>query len=369
MTEKKLDLTGSYQEKVERLETWSGFPVKGIYTPEDVAQIGYKEDLGNAGDYPFTRGAYAAMYRSKLWTKRGITGFGTASETNQRLKVQIQEGVSGLDVIRDVPGHHALDADHPMASGQVGRLGVSLSTAVEMRQLLDGLPGDKVTVAFDDASSINAPVTMAQYIVANERMGVAPDKLRFTIQNDPLHTRYCGFRIGNPIDLCLKMNADQVEYAARNNLKVDNQVNLYDLREQGINAAQELGLGFSIAIAYLQEALKRGLTIDDVAPRRAFVLSCHIDFFEEICKFRAARRMWARIMKERFGAKNPRSWLFRFAGRTAGCSLPPHQIQNNIVRVAYETMASVLGGAQAVVPACFDEPVSIPTEEDRKSVV
>lgn len=367
MPEKEaVDLRQSYLEKAKRLTTWSGLPVKESYTPEDMEGVDYERDIANCGEYPYTRGIFKNMYRGRLWTRRQITGFGLPSQTNERLKFQIASGTSGLDVIIDNPGMYGIDADHPIAAGQAGRLGASLTTLLEMEQMLDGIPGDKVTQVFDNSGAIVSPVSMAQYLVANDKKGIDRGKLRLTVQNDPLHMRYNGIRISNPIDLCLKMNADMVEYTVKNNLRVDNQVNLYDQREFGVNASQEIAFGFAIAIAYIEEALKRGLSIDDIAPRRAFVCSVHIDFFEEICKFRAARRMWARIIKERYRAQNPRSWLFRFGARTAGCSLPAQQIQNNIIRIAFESLAGVLGGAQAVVPCCYDEPVSIPTAESHQ---
>lgn len=363
MTQKEIDLTQAYLRKAQRVITWSGLPVNELYNPADLKGSDYEKDIADSGEYPFTRGIYRNMYRGRLWTMRQITGFGLPSETNERFKFEIDAGASGLDVNLDQPTHNAIDPDHPLAVGQPGRLGAAMATLLEMEQMMEGIPGDKTSIVFDTSTAAFIPVVLAQYLIANEKKGIDKSQLRLTIQNDPLHLRYCGYAIANPIDICMKINADLVEYVVRNNIRCDNQVNLYDQREFGVNAYQEIAFGFSNAIAYIEEALKRGLTIDEIAPRRAFVCSVHIDFFEEICKFRAARRMWARIMKERYGAQNPRSWLFRFGARTSGYSLPAQQVKNNIMRVAFETLAGVLGGAQAVVPACYDEPVAIPTEE------
>lgn len=369
MKEKDSKIVESNLEQEQARKTWSGITLKELYTPEDVRNIDYDKDIAASGEYPFTRGIYRDMYRGRLWTSREITGLGTPTQTNERLKFELESGARGLDVISDMPGQMGIDPDHPRAKGEVGRLGASLTTLLEMEQMLDGIPCDQITFVFDNSPAHIASTTLAQYLVANEKRGVSKDKLNFTIQNDPWHIFLCGGGAAGeerPLDLALKVRTDVLEYGVREGIQLYNQVNLYDMRELGVTAPQEIAFAFSIAIAYMDEALKRGLTIDEIVSRTAFVCSCHIDFFEEIAKFRAARRMWARLIRERYKSENKRSWRFRFGVHTAGCSLYPQQIPNNIVRVAYQVLAAALGGAQAIVPCCFDEPVSTPTAESHR---
>jgi len=359
-------LTEVYFERPKKMETGSGFSVQEVYTPKDTINIDYEGDVADPGQYPYTRGIYRDMYRGRYWTRREVCGYGTAAETNARLKFHLEEGASGLSVIPDIPSHMGMDGDHPHAMEEVGLQGAPLTSLRDMEDLMAGIPLDQISMSFNE-SACSCPVTLAQYIIVAEKQGVDIAKLRGTIQNDPLHARYCGYRPTNPIDLSVRTSTDIIEYCTKQMpLWITGNVNMYDWREMGINAPQEISFGFAVALAYIDGALKRGLDIDDFAPRRGFYCSAHMDFFEEIAKLRAARRMWARIMKGKYGAKTSRSLLFRFGVHTAGCSLFPQQPLNNIVRVAYEALAAVLGGVQSLHCCSYDEPMSLPTEESHR---
>ncbi|MFA4910006.1 MAG: methylmalonyl-CoA mutase family protein [Desulfobacteria bacterium] len=364
MEDKFEKLEKAYYEGAKRLKTWSGFPVKEVYTPDDLSGIDYSKDIGNPGDYPYTRGIHSNMFRGRVWTKRELCGFGTPADTNKRLKYLTEEGQSGLNFINDLPTALGIDSDHPLAEGEIGVIGVPLSSLKDMESLMEGIPIDKVSVSIV-VSTCTAPIVLAQYIALADKRGVDISTVKGTIQNEPLKGRYCGFGPNTAhTDLCLQSAVDIIEYCTKNmpNWYTIN-VNLYDLRETGINAYQEIGFGFSMAIAYIKAALKRGLKIDEFTPRMAFYCSSHIDFFEEVAKLRAARRLWAKIMKEKFEAKDPRSIKFRFGVHTAGCSLVPQQPMNNIIRVAYEALAAVLSGVQSLHCCSYDEPIALPTEE------
>jgi methylmalonyl-CoA mutase N-terminal domain/subunit len=355
-----------YREKVQTTTTLSGIPVKELYTPVDTEDISYVRDIGDSGQYPFTRGVYSNMFRGRYWTRREVCGFGTPSDTNKRLLEQIQEGVGGLNVIVDMPTRFGVDVQHPLAEGEVGAAGVPLTSLKDMEVLTSEIAISDVSFSLISSSCV-APIVLSQYIVVAKRAGLDISKLRGTIQNDTLSTRFCGMGEATPPDLALKISADIIEFCTKN-MPLWNpiNVNMYDLRETGISAPQELAFGFANAIAYIEEVLQRGLDIDDFAPRFAFYCSAHIDFFEEIAKLRAARRMWARIMKERFGAKDPKSWKFRFGIHTAGCSLVAQQPLNNIVRVAFEALAAVLGGVQSLHCCSYDEPIALPHETTQR---
>ena len=364
MEDKFKKLEKAYYEGAKRLKTWSGFQVKDVYTPEDTKEIDYSKDIGDPGNFPYTRGIHENMFRGRVWTKRELCGFGTPADTNKRLKYLTEEGQSGLNFINDLPTALGIDSDHPLADGEIGIIGVPLSSLKDMEILMDGIPIDKVSVSIV-VSTCTAPIALAQYIALAEKRGVETSGLRGTIQNEPLKGRYCGFGPNTAhTDLCLQSAVDIIEYCTRNmpNWYTMN-VNLYDLRETGINACQEIGFGFSMAMAYIRAVLKRGLKIDEFTPRMAFYCSSHIDFFEEIAKLRAARRLWAKIMTEKFGAKNPKAIKFKYGVHTAGCSLVPQQPMNNIIRVAYEAMAAVLSGVQSLHCCSYDEPIALPTEE------
>jgi len=353
----------AYYEKPTALETWSGLSLKDCYGPEDISGLDYRKEIGAPGDYPYTRGIHRDMFRGRYWTRREVTGYGTPEETNERLKYLVTEGSSGLNVIPDNPSIMGLDSDHPRAKGEVGVQGVPMCTLQDMELLMKDMRLEKISMSLI-ASSTQTPVALSQYVALAQEKGLKPSDLAGTTQNDPIHCRYAGFKISSPIDLALKTGVDVIEYCTLNMPRwYPINVNLYDLREQGLSAPQEVAFGFSMAMLYIQGALERGLDIDAFGPRFAFYCSAHIDFFEEIAKLRAARRIWAKIMKERFGAKNPRSWQFKFGVHTAGCSLVPQQAMNNIIRVAYEAMAAVLAGVQSLHCCSYDEPIALPTEE------
>lgn len=356
------DLLKAYFEKLETPATWSGLPTKPFYRPEDQADLDYRRDLGDPGEFPYARGVHADMYRGRLWTRREVCGFGSARDTNQRLRFQLSQGVSGLSVIDDNNGSLGIDADHPVGIAEAGLQGVSVSSLRDMEDLFDGIPIDKVSVSFD-ISGLDCIAWMAMYVAAAEQRGVDLAALRGTVQNDTLHFQFCGYGNSCPVDLGLKTSVDIIEFCTRRMpLWYTGNANLYDMRENGLDAAQELAFGLSLAGVYIEKAIERGLAADDFAPRRAFYCSCHMDLFEEVAKLRAARKMWARIMRERFGANSPRSLQFRFGVHTAGCSLYPQQPLNNAIRIAYEAMAAVLAGAQSIHTCSYDEPSGLPTE-------
>lgn len=353
----------SYQEKVSARKTWSGLPLKGFYGPDDVADLKYERDRGNPGQFPYARGIHGDMFRGRFWTLREVCGYGTPEESNERCRYLMAEGVGGLNVIPDNPSIMGLDSDHPRAADDVGLQGVPMCSLQDMELLMDGIPMDKISMSLI-VSSTQTPVALSQYIALAENRGLKPENLAGTTQNDPIHCRYAGFSVSCPLNLALKTAVDVIEYCSLHMPRwYPINVNMYDLREQGLTAPQEIAFGFSMALLYVEGVLARGLTIDAFAPRFAFYCSAQMDFFEEIAKYRAARRIWARLMKERFGAKDPKSWQFKFGVHTAGCSLVPHQTDNNIIRVAYEALAAVLGGVQSLHCCSYDEPIALPSEE------
>jgi methylmalonyl-CoA mutase N-terminal domain/subunit len=357
------DYMKAYYEKPTSFKSWSGFDLNALYTPDDRQGANYQRDIADAGQYPFTRGIHADMFRGRLWTRREVVGIGSPADTHERLKYLFECGGTGLNTIADVTYEMGLDADHPWALNEVGLTGVNITSIQDMETLTKDIPLDKVSWSLITASTAAAP-TMAQYVAVAENRAYDPANLRGSIQNDPIHFRYCGFKPACPLDLSIKLGADVMEYCTRNMPKwYYTTVNMYDLREQGITAPQEVAFGFGIAMCYIDELLRRGLSIDEFAPRFTFYVSCHIDFFEEIAKIRAARRMWARLMSDKYGAKNPRSMHFRFAVHTAGCSLIPQQPLNNITRVSYQALAAVLGGVQSLHCCSYDEPICLPTEK------
>ncbi len=360
---KKTDNLQGYYEKSDGKTTSSGLPVNDCYSPEDQKSDTYSEKIGDPGDYPYTRGIHKDMFRGRLWTKREVSGFGTPEETNRRLNYLIQEGAGGLNVIPDNPSIMGIDSDHPRARGEVGVQGAPMCTMQDMEKMMKGLPLEKLSMSLI-ASSTQTPVALSQYIALAENQGLKASDLKGTTQNDPIHCRYAGFSVSCPTDLSLKTAVDVIEYSTLNMPGwYPINVNMYDLREQGLNAPQEVAFGFAMAIVYIQGVLDRGLDIDQFASRFAFYCSAHMDFFEEIAKLRAARRIWAKIMKDRFGAKDPKSMKFKFGVHTAGCSLIPFQPKNNIIRVAYEAMAAVLAGVQSLHCCSYDEPIALPTED------
>lgn len=353
----------AYYEKPRSAKTWSGFDMKEIYTPKDRADKDYEKAVADAGQYPFTRGIHPNMFRGRYWTRREVIGIGSPADTHERVKLLTDHGGSGLNTIADITYEMGLDADHPWAMSEVGLTGVNISHIKDMETLTEGIPLDKVSWSLITASTV-ASVTMAQYVAVAQGRGYDIRGLRGSVQNDPIHFRYCGFRPACPLDLSIRLGCDVMEYCTRNMPKwYYTTVNLYDLREQGITAPQEVAFGFGIAMIYIDELIRRGLSIDEFGPRFTFYVSCHVDLFEEVAKIRAARRLWARLMKEKYGAKDPHSMQFRFAVHTAGCSLVPQQPLNNIVRISYEALAAVLAGVQSLHCCSYDEPICLPTEK------
>jgi len=367
MEDKFKKLTESYAEGAKSAETWSRIPIKTVYTPKDIEDLDYDTSIGDPGEYPYTRGIHPEMFKGRFWTRRELCGYGTPTDTNKRLKYLAGEGQGGLNFINDLPTALGIDPDHPQAIGDIGVAGVPLSSLKDMELLMDSIPMENISTSIV-VSTCSAPVVLAEYVALAQNKGLDISKMRGTIQNEPLKGRYCGYGPStNHIDLCLKTSVDVIEYCTENMpLWYTINVNLYDLRENGIGAAQEIAFGFSMAIGYIEEALSRGLQIDDFAPRIAFYCSAHIDFLEEIAKLRAARKLWAKIMKERFGATDPRSLKFKFGVHTAGCSLVPQQPLNNIIRVAYEALAAVLAGAQSLHCCSYDEPIALPSEKSQR---
>ena len=348
-------------ERQKEFYTISGIPVKRVYTPEDIKDLNYMRDLGFPGEYPFTRGIHATMYRGRIWTMRQFSGFGTAEQTNQRFKYLLKEGETGLSIAFDYPTIMGYDSDHPMARGEVGRCGVAVSSLKDMEILLDGIPLDKVTTSM----TINGPTAMilAMYIAVGDKQGVPREKLGGTVQNDMLKEFIAQKLVIFPPRPSVKLVCDVIEFCTKYMPKWNPiSISGYHIREAGADAVQELAFTLADGITYVEEMLKRGLKVDDFAPRLSFFFASHNNFFEEIAKFRAARRMWAKIMKERFGAKNPRSMWMRMHVQTSGCTLTAQQPLNNIVRVTLQALAAVLGGTQSLHTNSFDEALCLPSE-------
>jgi len=348
-------------ERKEEFLTNSYILVKRIYTPLDVKHLDYVRDLGFPGEYPFTRGVYPTMYRARLWTMRQYAGFGTAEQTNQRFKYLLEHGQTGLSVAFDFPTQLGYDCDYPLAKGEVGKAGVSVSTLRDMEIIFDRIPLDKVTTSM----TINAPATilLSMYIAVAEKQGVSQEKLGGTVQNDILKEYAARGMYIFPPKSSMKLVTDIFEYCSKyvprwNTISISG----YHIREAGATAVQEVAFTLANAIAYVQAAIDRGLDLDKFASRLSFFFAAHNNFFEEIAKFRAARRLWAKIMRERFDAKNPAAWRLRFHTQTSGCTLTAQQPLNNIIRVTLQTLAAVLGGTQSLHTNSFDEALALPSE-------
>ncbi len=346
----------------ERFVTVSGLPVDILYTPADIKDLDYLRDLGFPGEYPFTRGIRHNMYRGRLWTMRQFSGFGTARDTNARYKFLLAHGETGLSVAFDFPTLYGRDSDDPMARGEVGRCGVAVSSLEDMETLFDGIPMGEVSTSM----TINGPaaVLWAFYIVAAEKQGVPSEKLRGTIQNDILKEYIAQKSWLFPPEPSLRIITDIMAFGAKHVPKWNTiSISGYHIREAGSTAAQELAFTLKDGMTYVEAGIKAGLDVDTFAPRLSFFFNSHLDFFEEIAKFRAARRIWAREMRETFKAKKPESWLLRFHTQTAGCSLTAQQPENNIVRTAFQALAAVLGGTQSLHTNSMDETWALPTEK------
>lgn len=347
-------------ERRERFITTSSEPVNRLYTPLDIADMDYVRDLGLPGQYPYTRGIHPTMYRSRPWTMRMFAGFGTAEETNERFSYLLDQGQTGLSIAFDLATLMGYDTDAPEAEGEFGKCGVAVSSLQDMEILLSGIPLEKVSTSMTINSP--APVIWAMYIAAAEKQGVRPDQLRGTLQNDILKEYIAQKEYIFPPEPSMRLVTDTIEFGMEN-LPQWNTISIsgYHIREAGSTAAQELAFTLADGMEYVRWALERGMDIDDFAPRLSFFFNAHNGFFEEIAKYRAARRIWAHEMKETFKAKNPRSWLMRFHAQTAGVSLTAQQPENNIVRVAVQALAAVLGGTQSLHTNSMDEALALPS--------
>ncbi|MEM9775482.1 MAG: methylmalonyl-CoA mutase family protein [Chloroflexota bacterium] len=350
-----------FPERKDEFSTSSDIEIDRLFTPADTNGV-YGEKLGFPGAYPFTRGVQPTMYRSRFWTMRQYAGFSTAKESNERYKYLLEQGQTGLSVAFDLPTQIGYDSDDPMALGEVGKVGVSIPSLADMRILLDGIPLDKVSISM----TINAPaaILLAMVIAVGKEQGVDPKQLRGTIQNDILKEYIARGTYIYPPKPSMRLITDIFDYCGRevprwNTISISG----YHIREAGSTAVQEVAFTLANGIAYVQTALQAGLDIDNFAKQLSFFFNAHNNFLEEIAKFRAARRMWAKIMKERFGAKNPKSWKLRFHTQTGGSTLTAQQPENNVVRVAMQALAAVLGGTQSLHTNGRDEALSLPTED------
>jgi len=352
----------NHPERKRNFHTTSEIPIKRLYTPEDMQNLDYLKDLGFPGEFPFTRGLHATMYRGRLWTMRMFAGYGTADQTNQRFKYLLDEGETGLSIAFDYPTIMGYDPDHPLATGEVGICGVAVSSLKDMEVLLDQIPLDKVTTSM----TINGPAAMllAMYVAVGDKQGIPRERIGGTTQNDMLKEFFAQKLCIFPPKPSLKLVTDIIEYCTRH-LPRWNPVSIsgYHIREAGANALQELAFTLYDGITYVESILERGLKVDDFAPRLSFFFASHNNLFEEVAKFRAARRLWAKIMKERFHAKNPRSMWMRMHVQTSGCTLTAKQPLNNITRTTIEALAAVIGGTQSLHTNSFDEALCLPTEE------
>jgi methylmalonyl-CoA mutase, N-terminal domain len=341
--------------------TISGLPIEPLYSPENV-DLDVERGLGRPGEYPFTRGVYPSMYRGRLWTMRQFAGFGTAEETNARFRYLLEHGQTGLSTAFDMPTLMGYDSDHPRALGEVGREGVAIDSLADMETLFAGIPLGEVSTSM----TINSPaaILLAFYVCVGDEQGVPRERLRGTVQTDILKEYIAQKEYIFPPEPSMRLVVDMVEFCARELPRMHPiSISGYHIREAGSTAAQELAFTLADGFAYVDAALERGLGVDDFAPRLSFFFNAHIDFFEEIAKYRAARRIWARELRERYGAKDPRSWLMRFHTQTAGVSLTAQQPHVNVVRTALEALAAVLGGTQSLHTNSYDEALALPTEE------
>ncbi len=353
---------GKHPERRESFETSSGIEAQCLYTPADGGGEPYVEKLGFPGEYPFTRGVQPTMYRGRFWTMRQYAGFGTATETNERFRYLLEQGQTGLSVAFDLPTQMGYDPDHPMARGEVGKVGVSIASIEDMRRLFDKIPLDRVSTSM--TINATAAILLSLYIAVAEEQGVEPGALRGTIQNDLLKEYVARGAYIFPPRPSLRITTDIFAYC-RENLPKFNTISIsgYHIREAGSTAAQEVAFTLAHGIAYVQAAIDTGLEVDAFAGRLSFFFGCHNNFLEEIAKFRAARRLWAMIMRERFGAKKDKSCSLRFHTQTCGATLVAQQPENNVVRVAMQALAAVLGGTQSLHTNSRDEAISLPTQD------
>ena len=353
--------TAKVPERLPEFTTVSNQPIEKLYTPDNIKDFDYMKDLGFPGEYPYTRGVQPTMYRGRLWTMRQFAGLGTAEDTNQRFKYLINHGETGLSTAFDMPTLMGYDSDSPMSRGEVGKCGVAIDTLKDMEVLFDGIDLSKVTTSM----TINPPasILLAMYICVAEKQNVGMDKIGGTIQNDMLKEFIAQKTFMLPPEPSIKLIVDTVEFCTKNVPKWNTiSISGYHIREAGSTAVQELAFTLADGIGYVQACIDRGMDVDSFAPRLSFFFNSHIDFFEEIAKYRAARRIWSKVMKERFKAKNPKSWMLRFHTQTAGCSLTAQQPYNNVVRTAFQGLSAVLGGTQSLHTNSLDEVLALPTE-------
>ena len=360
-------LAKTLQRQPERDEAFatSSQPVERLYTPLDITGLDYLRDLGFPGEYPFTRGVQPTMYRGRHWTMRQYAGFGTAEESNQKFRYLLSQGQTGLSVAFDLPSQLGYDSDDPMAIAEVGQVGVAIDSLYDMETLFDGIPMDRVSTSM----TINAPaaVMLAMYVVAGEKQGVSPAKLNGTVQNDVLKEYVARGTYIFPPAPSVRLAADIMVYCAKNVPQWNTiSVSGYHIRDAGATAAQEIGFSFANARAYMDAALERGLAVDEFAPRISWIFNTHNNFFEEIAKYRALRRLWARLLKEQYGAQDARSMMLRTHTQTGGSTLVAQQPENNIVRASIQSLAAVIGGVQSIALSCFDEALALPTDEAQR---
>ena len=360
--DKVMKTLSKFPERKEEFSTGSNIEVNRLYTPEDNENLDYEGDLGYPGQYPFTRGVQPTMYRGKLWTMRQYAGFATAEESNKRYKYLLEQGQTGLSVAFDLPTQIGYDSDAPLSEGEVGKVGDAIDSLKDMEILFEGIPLDKVSTSM----TINAPasILLAMYIAVAEKQGVPKSKLRGTIQNDILKEYIARGTYIFPPEPSMRLITDIFEYCSKNVPKWNTiSISGYHIREAGATAIQEVAFTLADGIAYVEAAIKAGLDVDEFAPRLSFFFNAHNDFLEEVAKYRAARRLWARIMKERFKAKKEKSMMLKFHTQTAGSTLTAQQPDNNIIRVTIQTLAAVLGGTQSLHTNSRDEALALPTEE------
>jgi methylmalonyl-CoA mutase N-terminal domain/subunit len=349
-------------ERQAEFATTAGIPLERLYTPLEVADQQYERDLGFPGEYPFTRGVQPTMHRGRLWTMRQYAGFGTAEATNHRFQYLLREGQTGLSVAFDLPTQMGYDSDHPMVDGEVGKVGVAIDSLVDMELLLQGLPLEKVSTSM--TINATAAILLCMYIAVAEGQGVPRKELAGTIQNDILKEYIARGTYIFPPAPSMRLITDTCAFCAAEMPRWNSiSVSGYHIREAGATAVQEVAFTLGDGIAYVEAAIRAGLPVDGFAPQLAFFFNAHNALLEEVAKFRAARRLWARIMRERFGATDPRSWMLRFHAQTAGSALTAQQPQNNVVRVAVQALAAILGGAQSLHTNSRDEALGLPTEE------
>lgn len=351
-----------FPERKEKFSTTSEIEVERLYTPENIEDLDYEKDLGYPGEYPYTRGVQPTMYRGRLWTMRQYAGFATAEESNKRYKYLLEQGQTGLSVAFDLPTQIGYDSDHSLSAGEVGKVGVAIDSLKDMEILFDGIPLDKVSTSM----TINAPasVLLAMYIAVAEKQGVSQDKLRGTIQNDILKEYIARGTYIFPPEPSMRLITDIFEYCSKKVPKWNTiSISGYHIREAGANAVQEIAFTLADGIAYVEAAIEAGLDVDDFAPRLSFFFNAHNNLLEEVAKYRAARRLWANIMKKRFNAKKEKSMRLKFHTQTAGSTLTAQQPDNNIVRVTIQALAAVLGGTQSLHTNSRDEALALPSEE------